>query len=81
MRYFANHSNVRFMLSRPSSVSAQQAPEPPQDEPAKAAPKAKRPRPPHRDGQRSYMGRPIAEVMSYLGADWLFRPRPSARTR
>lgn len=23
---------------------------------------------------RSYMGRPIADVMSYLGADWLFRP-------
>lgn len=25
-------------------------------------------------GARTYMGRPIAEVMSYLGADWLFRP-------
>ena len=62
---------------------AQQAPEPPRDEPAPGASKAKakRPRPPHRDGRRTYKGRPIAEVMSYLAADWLFRPEREQEER
>lgn len=38
-------------------------------------PKADHQGSPHRhDGGRTYMGRPIADVMSYLGANWLFRP-------
>jgi ubiquinone/menaquinone biosynthesis C-methylase UbiE len=28
----------------------------------------------HQESGRSYMGRPIADVMSYLGAEWLIRP-------
>ncbi len=28
----------------------------------------------HRHGPKTYMGRPIADVMSFQGADWLFRP-------
>jgi ubiquinone/menaquinone biosynthesis C-methylase UbiE len=42
----------------------------PQDT-AKSKPKPKRR--PHRDSGKTYMGRPIADVMSYLGADWLVR--------
>lgn len=30
--------------------------------------------PEHRHGPKLYMGRPIADVMTYLGADWLVRP-------
>jgi SAM-dependent methyltransferase len=44
-----------------------------QDDPAAAKPKAKAAR--RRLGTpRTYMGRPIAEVMSFHGADWLVRP-------
>jgi ubiquinone/menaquinone biosynthesis C-methylase UbiE len=66
-----------------SPALAQQAPDPNQDEPAKTktTPKSKRPHRPHRDGHRSYMGRPIADVMSYLGADWLFRPEREEEER
>jgi len=51
---------------------------PPKDEPA-AKPKAKAKskaarRPAHVESGKVYMGRDIAEVMSYLGADWLVRP-------
>jgi ubiquinone/menaquinone biosynthesis C-methylase UbiE len=47
-------------------VLAQQLPD------TKAKAKGRTQRPDHRhDGQ--YMGRPIADVMSYLGADWLLR--------
>lgn len=35
---------------------------------------AGRPEPPAHRHDGTYMGRPIAEVMSYLGADWLLRP-------
>jgi ubiquinone/menaquinone biosynthesis C-methylase UbiE len=67
-------------------ASGQQAPAPAQapaadQAPAKkaAAPARKAPRRPapdhdHDHGPREFMGRPIADVMSYLGADWLFRP-------
>ncbi len=37
--------------------------------------KAERRRPDRsQDGRQTYKGRPIADVMSYLGANWLFRP-------
>jgi SAM-dependent methyltransferase len=45
----------------------------------KASPKA--PRRPHQDSGRTYMGRPIADVMSYEGADWLFRPEREQEER
>lgn len=37
-------------------------------------PKARPARRSRRNSGWTYMGRPIAETMSYLGADWLFRP-------
>lgn len=40
---------------------------------AKPKAKTKPARPPHRDTGKTYMGRPIADVMSYQGADWLIR--------
>ena len=40
----------------------------------KATAKAKRQKPAHADSGKTYMGRDVAEVMSYLGADWLVRP-------
>jgi ubiquinone/menaquinone biosynthesis C-methylase UbiE len=49
----------------------------PPKEKAKVKARAKttrRPRPAHADTGGTYMGREIAEVMSYLGADWLVRP-------
>lgn len=51
---------------------AQDAPD--DDVPAPAKKAQRRPRPAHADSGRTYMGREIAEVMSYLGADWLVRP-------
>jgi ubiquinone/menaquinone biosynthesis C-methylase UbiE len=41
-----------------------------QDAPAPARPKAPR----RRNSPRMYMGRPIADVMTFHGADWLVRP-------
>jgi ubiquinone/menaquinone biosynthesis C-methylase UbiE len=62
-------------------VAAQDAPpkEKDQDPPSSTATtkekaKSKAPRKPHRDSDKTYMGRPVADVMSYLGADWLIRP-------
>jgi ubiquinone/menaquinone biosynthesis C-methylase UbiE len=59
------------------ALAQQGAPEKPPSDPPKAktksAAKAKPARRPHRDSDKTYMGRPIAEVMSYLGADWLVR--------
>ncbi len=48
-------------------------------EPDATPPKAKAKKPLRRprlgpDGHPDYMGRPIADVMSYLGVEWLFRP-------
>src|SRR4051812_5468695 len=40
--------------------------------PAPARPQAKAPR--RSSGPRMYMGRPIADVMTFHGADWLVRP-------
>jgi ubiquinone/menaquinone biosynthesis C-methylase UbiE len=63
---------VLWMISAPALSSGQEV-----DAPPKAKVKAKKgraPRRPHRDGPKTYMGRPIAEPMSYLGADWLVRP-------
>jgi ubiquinone/menaquinone biosynthesis C-methylase UbiE len=63
------------------SLAAQEAPKSieskPEAEPkskAKPAAKAKSSRKPRGGGPRTYMGRPIAPVMTYLGADWLVRP-------
>jgi ubiquinone/menaquinone biosynthesis C-methylase UbiE len=42
--------------------------------PARKAPRRPAPDHDHDHGPREFMGRPIADVMSYLGADWLFRP-------
>lgn len=56
---------------------------PPKDQPKEKA-KAKaprRPRPAHADSGRTYMGREIADVMSYLGADWLIRPEREEEER
>lgn len=61
-----------------ASAPAQEAPP---DSPKPAAPRPKRAHPTHGDGHRSYMGRPIADVMSYLGADWLFRPEREEEER
>jgi ubiquinone/menaquinone biosynthesis C-methylase UbiE len=47
-----------------------QAQDPPP--PAPTQTKAKAPR--RRSGPRTYMGRPIADVMTFHGADWLVRP-------
>jgi ubiquinone/menaquinone biosynthesis C-methylase UbiE len=47
------------------------AQEPPPDTKAKTQPKAKSKA--RRDPPGTYMGRPIAQVMSFEGADWLFR--------
>src|SRR2546425_612441 len=47
---------------------AQQAPAP-----AEAETNPRVVRPPHRDSGQTYQGRPIADVMSYRGADWLVR--------
>ena len=45
-----------------------------QDDPAPARTQAK-PKAPRRRGEaRTYMGRPIADVMTFHGADWLVRP-------
>jgi SAM-dependent methyltransferase len=57
-----------LVLSVP--IVAQQAPAPPRDEPEVEGGTA---HPPHRDTGKTYKGRTIAEVMSYLGADWLVR--------
>lgn len=68
-------SRVRLLLALVilgAPALAQEAP--PKDQ---ARPKAKAPRrsrPAHRDSGRTYQGREIADVMSYLGADWLVRP-------
>ncbi|HEX8200534.1 MAG TPA: methyltransferase domain-containing protein [Isosphaeraceae bacterium] len=51
-------------------VLAQQIPAPPRDE---LQVKGATAHPPHRDSGKAYQGRPIADVMSYLGADWLIR--------
>jgi cyclopropane fatty-acyl-phospholipid synthase-like methyltransferase len=51
--------------------------EPPKTkEAAKPKPKGKgkAQKPAHKDSNKTYMGRPIADVMTYLGADWLVRP-------
>ncbi len=59
---------------------AQEAPAPAKDEPTSSKTQAKpKPKPgprrrAHIDSGQTYMGRPIADVMSYLGAGWLFRP-------
>ncbi len=63
---------IRFLailaLCGLASASAAQETDSPEPQPA-----PKRERPDHRhDG--TYMGRPIAEVMSFMGADWLIRP-------
>jgi ubiquinone/menaquinone biosynthesis C-methylase UbiE len=54
------------LTSAPGGLCAQDDPAP---APAQAKPKARRPR----VYSRSYMGRPIADVMTYHGADWLVR--------
>ncbi len=61
-----------LVLSTGAVALAQDAP--PKDQPTAKA-KARRPtRPTHNESDRTYQGREIAEVMSYLGADWLVRP-------
>jgi ubiquinone/menaquinone biosynthesis C-methylase UbiE len=54
-----------------SAVEAQDAPTT-TSEPAKPKPKAKAAR--RQGASRTYMGRPIADVMTFHGADWLVRP-------
>jgi SAM-dependent methyltransferase len=51
----------------PSVLEAQEVPA---TTPAPAKPKVQR----RRNGPRMYMGRPIADVMTFHGADWLVRP-------
>src|SRR4051794_27196692 len=38
-------------------------------------------RPPHVESGRTYQGREIAQVMTYLGADWLIRPEREEEER
>jgi SAM-dependent methyltransferase len=62
------------LLILASPAVARQVPAPPSPSPpAEVEAKAKVVHPPHRDSGRTYKGRPIAAVMSYLGADWLVR--------
>jgi SAM-dependent methyltransferase len=57
----------------PIALGAQDTPAPaPAPAKDKAKERAKAPR--RRGGPRMYMGRPIADVMSFHGADWLVRP-------
>jgi ubiquinone/menaquinone biosynthesis C-methylase UbiE len=60
----------------PPKDKGQDAPKSTESAKPKATPKSKgrTARPSHGDSGKSYMGRPIADVMSYLGADWLIRP-------
>jgi ubiquinone/menaquinone biosynthesis C-methylase UbiE len=61
-----------LILSGPAAAQEPDTPPAPKSKAkAKSPAKARRPR---RDAPGTYMGRPIAEPMSYLGADWLFRP-------
>jgi ubiquinone/menaquinone biosynthesis C-methylase UbiE len=62
---------VLTLGAAPQEPPATKAPSPPAKSQTK--PKSKAPRKPHRDSGKSYKGRPIADVMSYLGADWLVR--------
>jgi ubiquinone/menaquinone biosynthesis C-methylase UbiE len=55
----------------PAGAWAQQAAEPAARE--KPAARSKTPRKVRRDPPGTYMGRPIAPVMSFMGADWLVR--------
>lgn len=48
--------------------------------PKAKAKSSRRPRP-HAESGKTYMGRDIAEVMSYLGADWLVRPEREEEER
>src|SRR4051794_38308425 len=57
----------------------QETASPPAQDTAKA--KAKAPRRPPRESSRTYMGRPIADVMTSDGADWLFRPEREVEER
>jgi ubiquinone/menaquinone biosynthesis C-methylase UbiE len=54
-------------------VDAQDSP-PKTETQGKPKAKARPRRPAHADSHKTYMGREIAEVMSYMGADWLVRP-------
>ena len=71
MRRLAVPILLLWMLA-PIGPAAAQSPTP------KAEPRARRPA---RSGPRMYMGRPIAEVMSYHGADWLVRETREAEER
>lgn len=66
-----------FLLVLAGCLAAPAAAQTTTDEPgADAKPKAKaksRTRRPSRSGPRMYMGRPIADVMSFVGAEWLIR--------
>lgn len=63
---------ILSLLAAPTWATGQEAPA---AKPAKAkAKKGRAPRRPARARPKTYMGRPIAETMSYLGADWLVRP-------
>ena len=61
-----------FLLAAPAL--AQDAPPKEKGADAEAARANRRLRPFRGDSDRSYKGRPIADVMSYFGADWLVRP-------
>jgi ubiquinone/menaquinone biosynthesis C-methylase UbiE len=61
------------LLSSPARAQDTDAPKKDSAPAPKAKSKARPTRPPHRDSARSYMGRPIADVMSFEGADWLIR--------
>ncbi|MDB5350739.1 MAG: methylase involved in ubiquinone/menaquinone biosynthesis [Planctomycetota bacterium] len=67
-------ASLLALLILAGPAMAQEAP--PKDQPKEkaAAKTTRRPRPAHADTGKTFMGREIADVMSYLGADWLVRP-------
>jgi hypothetical protein len=66
---------VASVLLDLSPAAAQVAPAPaPAPAPPKAKPKTKATAPRRYTGTRTYMGRPIADVMTFHGAEWLVRP-------
>jgi ubiquinone/menaquinone biosynthesis C-methylase UbiE len=72
LNLFARLTTLLAVLLFVTPVPAFQAPAAPAKKaPAKKGKAPKKPR--HDESGRTYMGREIADVMSYLGADWLVR--------
>src|SRR4051812_13776666 len=72
-----------LLLLLPQVAPAQET-KPAEKPAAKAKSKAKSARtqkPAHAETNKTYMGREVADVMSYLGAEWLIRPEREEEER